>query len=119
MVAGEGNVCLLLTSGSVEGVDLLDLDFVKLLTGLLDHLLVGFLVNDEDKSVAVLDGLDSRLRAQWVLDDRKFVEGVNLIDSSQNGLWASFLSESLWSSECCLSPNFGLSSCMGSLLDSC
>jgi len=60
LITGEGDVGLLLTSGSDEGVNFLNLDAVKLGAGLLDHDLGGSLVNDEDKGVAVLNSLDGR-----------------------------------------------------------
>ena len=118
LVAGEGNVGLLFSSRSVKSVDLLNLDFVKLLTGLLDHLLVGFLVDDKNEGVAVLNGLDSRFRAQWVLDHGESVEGIELFHSFQYSDWVSLLSKSLWSSEGGLSPNFSLNCGMSSLLHS-
>ena len=87
LVAGEGNVSLLLTSWGDEGVNLLDLDAVELGASLLDHDLGGSLVNDENKGVAVLDGLDGRLGAEWVLDHGEFIESNDWLNSFQKNLW--------------------------------
>ena len=58
LVTAECNVGLLLSSWSVKSVDFLNLDFVELLTSLSDHVLVAFLVNNENESVVILNGLD-------------------------------------------------------------
>ena len=87
MITGEGNVGLLLASWSDEGVNLLNLDVVKLSASFLDHDFGGFLVNDEHKGVAVLDGLDSGFRAQWVLDHGEFIESNDWLNSFQKDLW--------------------------------
>ena len=87
LVAGEGDVSLLLTSWGDEGVNLLDLDAVELGASLLDHDLGGSLVNDENKSVAVLDGLDGGFRAEWVLDHGEFIESNHWLNSLQKDLW--------------------------------
>ena len=87
LITGEGDVGLLLTSGGNEGVNFLDLDAVKLGAGLLDHDLGRSLVDDEHKSVAVLDGLDGRFGGKWVLDHGEFVESNDWLDSFQKDLW--------------------------------
>ena len=87
LVRGEGDVGLLLTSWGDEGVNLLDLDAVELGAGLLDHDLGGSLVNDENKGVAVLDGLDGRLGAEWVLDHGEFIESNHWLNGLQKNLW--------------------------------
>ena len=91
LVAGEGNVGLLLASGGVEGVDLLDLELVQRLASLLDHFLVGSFVHNEYKSVVVLNGLDGGLTAQGVLDHSELVEGVVSLDSLEENLGGSLL----------------------------
>ena len=58
LIAAEGNIGLLLSSWSVKSVDFLNLDFVELLASLSDHFLVALLVNDENESVVILNGLD-------------------------------------------------------------
>ena len=73
MILGEGDVCFLVSSWSVESVNLLNLEFVKLLAGHLNHLFVSSFADDEDKSVVVLDGLDSRLTGEWVVNDAEVV----------------------------------------------
>ena len=118
MVAGEGNVSLLLTSWGDEGVNLLDLDAVELGASLLDHDLGGSLVNDENKGVAVLDGLDGRLGAEWVLDHGELVEGVQSLHSLDNDLWSSLLVVNFWSSKCGVSPDLGFLSGMSTFLHS-
>ena len=87
LVAGEGDVSLLLTSWGDEGVNLLDLDAVELGASLLDHDLGGSLVNDENKSVAIFDGLDGGFRAEWVLDHGEFIESNDWLNSFQKDLW--------------------------------
>ena len=118
LIAGESDVGLLLTSWGDQGVHFPNLDVVKLGASLLDHNLGGFLVNDENKSVAVLDGLDSRLGAQWVLQNGEFIESNHWLHSSQGNLWASLLSEGSWSLEGGFVPNLGLFGGMSTLLHS-
>ena len=117
MVAGEGNVGLLFSSGSVEGVDLSNLELVELLAGLLDHFLVGSFVHDEYKSVVVLNGLDCRFAAQGVLDDSELVESVVGLHRSQQDLWSSLLHTSFGQSEGGSRPDLGFSGGVSALLD--
>ena len=116
LVAGEGDVSLLLTSWGDEGVNLLDLDAVELGASLLDHDLGGSLVNDENKSVAVLDGLDGGFRAEWVLDHGEFIESNDWLNSFQKNLWYSLLGVSSWSFEGSFVPNLGFLGGVSSLL---
>ena len=118
MVTGESNVSLLLASWGVEGVDLLNLELVKLLAGLLDHSFVGLFVHNEYKSVVVLNGLDGRLAAEWVLDHSELIESVVSLDGSEENLWASLLGLADWSSERHLGPDLGLLSGMSTFLHS-
>ena len=117
LVASKGNVSLLLTSGGVEGVDLSNLELVERLASLLDHFLVGSFVHDEYKSVVVLNGLDGRFAAKWVLDDSELVEGVVSSYSSQKDLGSSLLNRSLGLFECGSRPNLGFSGGVSALLD--
>ena len=105
MVLGESNVGLLLSSWSVEGVNLLNLELVESSACFLDHFLVGSFVHDKYKSVVVFDGLDGGLTTEWVLDSAQFVESVLLRDSSQCDLWCSVLMLNRWSSESGVSPD--------------
>ena len=59
-----------------EGVDLLGIDVVHLLDGLLDLHLASPLVDDEDEGVVLLDLLHGGLGGEWVLKDRIPVEPV-------------------------------------------
>ena len=118
MVAGEGNVSLLLSSWGVEGVDLSDLDFVECLASLLDHFLASSLVHDEYKSVVVLNCLDGGLTAQWVLDNSELVEGVVNLDGLDHDLWDSLLDSGLWSMESRGSPDLCFLSGMSTFLHS-
>ena len=79
--------------------------------------LVGLLLHDEDEGVVVLDGLDGRLSAQRMVNDVEAIVGL-LLDSSQDVLGRSFLSQSFWSSECNLGPDLAFTSLVRSLLDS-
>ena len=105
MILGEANVCLLLSSWSVKGVNLLNLEFVEGHASFLDHFLVSSFVNDKYKSVIVLNSLDSRLTGEWVLDGGQSIEGVVEVDSLQEDLWCSLLMLNLWSSESGVSPD--------------
>ena len=117
MVLGEGNVSLLLASWSVQGVNLLNLEFVKLLAGHLNHLFVSSFVHNENKSVVVFDGLDSRLTAQWVVDDAEVVVHFFTLHSSQQNLWSSLLVSHIGSSESHSAPDLSFFSGVGSLLN--
>ena len=118
LVLGEGDVSLLFTSWSVESVNLLNLEFVKLLAGHLNHLFVSSFVNNEDKSVVVLNSLDSRLTGQWVMDDAVAVVSFWLSGTSEQDLWNSLLDLRNWSSESGGGPDSGFLSGMASLLHS-
>ena len=118
LVAGESDVGLLLTSWSDEGVNLLNLDVVKLGASSLDHQLGGSLVDDEHKGVAVLDSLDCGLGAQWVLNDGVFIESNHWLNRSLQHLWGSLLSKSCWSFEGAFEPNLSFFGGMSSLLHS-
>ena len=116
LVRCKSNICLLFTLWSDKCVNLLDLDVVELLARNLDHSLVGFLVNDENESVVVFNGLDGRFTAQWVFDDGKLVEGVIFLHSSQDILRISLLCLTLWSSEGSLVPNLSFFGGMSTFL---
>ena len=87
LVLRESNVGLLLTLWSNQSVNFLDLNLIKFSTSFLDHFLIGFLVNDENKSVAVFDGLDGGLTRQWVLDNSILIESNDWLNSFQDVLW--------------------------------
>lgn len=69
MVGGESDESLLLTVGSDEGVDRGNLDLVELLDSISDLVLVGLLVDNEDKGVGVLDLLHGSLSVKGRDDD--------------------------------------------------
>ena len=102
--------------GSDESVHLLNFDSVEGLNGFLDLGLVGLLLHDEDEGVVVLDGLDGRLSAQWMVDNIEAIVG-NLLDSSQDVLRASLLSQGLWSSERGLGPDLAFTGEVRSCFD--
>lgn len=114
LITSQLNVGLLLSLGGDQSVDLLDLDSVQGLDGLLDLLLVGLLLHDENKSVVVLDGLDGGLSAEWVVDHIESV-GADLLDTSEWVLWHSLLHQGLWSLEGGLGPDLGLAGLMHAL----
>lgn len=88
-VGRQPDVGLLLAIGADEGVDLAGLDVVQLGDGLLDLVLVGADVDDEDQGVVVLDLLERRLGRQRVLDDAESIQARLLEDAVvQNGEWA-------------------------------
>lgn len=75
MFLGQDNVRLLISGGSDESVNSLDLDGVHLLGRLSDGVFVSLPVNDEHKGVVVFDGLDSALSAEGVANDGVLVPG--------------------------------------------
>ena len=79
LVGSKSNVGLLLTIRSHEGVDTADSDLVEFFTSLLDGSLLGSTVADEDEGVVVLNGLDSRLGGERVLDDGVGVEDIVVV----------------------------------------
>ena len=115
LVLGEGDVGLLLSSWSVEGVNLLDLELVQLLARLLDHSLVGSFVNDKYKSVVVFNGLDCGLTGEWVLDNCELVEGVQVLHGLHSDLGHSLLHLCRGSSELHSGPDLCSSGGVGSL----
>ena len=118
LIAAEGNISLLLSSWCVKSVDFLNLDFVELLASLSDHFLVALLVNDENESVVILNGLDGGFTGKWVLDNSESVKSVVGFDGSEEDLGRSLLNGSLWSSEGDLVPDFSLLSSVSTLLNS-
>ena len=117
LVLRESNVGLLLTLWSNQSVNFLDLNLIKFSTSFLDHFLIGFLVNDENKSVAVFDGLDGGLTRQWVLDNSILIESNDWLNSFQDVLWRSLLLEASWSLEGGSVPNLGFFGGMSTLLN--
>ena len=75
-------------------------------------------MNDENKSVVVLNGLDGGFTGKWVLDNSESVESVVGFDGSEEDLGRSLLNGSLWSSEGDLVPDFSLLSSVSTLLNS-
>lgn len=74
VIRGESDKSLLGTVGSDEGVDLGNLNIVKLLDGRLDLVLVGLNVNGNNEGVVLLNLFDGDLRVDVVLDDLELVE---------------------------------------------
>ena len=105
LIRAEGNVCFLLSSWCVKSVDFLNLDFVELLASLSDHFLVALLVNDENESVVILNGLDGGFTGKWVLNNSESVKGVVCSDGSEEDLGVSLLDLNLRSSEGNLVPD--------------
>ena len=83
----------------------------------LDHFLIGFLLDDENKSVAVFDGLDGGLTGQWVLNNSILIESNHWLNSFQDVLWRSLLLEASWSLEGGSVPNLGFFGGMSTLLN--
>ena len=93
------DVGLLLAVGPDQGVDLLGVDVVHLLDGLLDLHLASPLVDDEDEGVVLLDLLHGGLGGEWVLKDRIPVEPVWAGAVLAWVLALTRLGESLWKVE--------------------
>ena len=80
LILGKSDVSLLLSIGSVEGVDASDLDVVDLLESISDLGLSGLMINDEDHSILVFDLFHGLFGVYGVSDD-----GV-LVESKLNGV---------------------------------
>lgn len=72
---------LLVASGTHERVDRRGLDVVKLLHGLLDLVLVGTDIGNEDEGLVVLNLLHGRLGREGVLDNGKLIKDALGLDS--------------------------------------
>ena len=112
------NVSLLEAGWRVESVHLLHLDSVELATGLLDGWLGGALVNDEDESVVVFNGLDNALGSKWVLDKCVLVESVLVHSGACENLWFAIKSLGFWESKGNFAPYLCFFLGMSSLLHS-
>jgi hypothetical protein len=80
VVPRQLDVCLLLSIGPDQGVDLGNVDLVQLLDGRLDVVLVGLSVYQEDQSVAVLNLLHRCFSGQRILNYIESVHPANKID---------------------------------------
>merc|ERR1711908_255922 len=82
-VSNKLDVGLLVTLRSDEGVDLLHLDLVEVLNGILDSFLVGGLLAEEDDGV-LLDNVHTghRLGGNRLLNHIKEIGGILLRDGS-------------------------------------
>jgi hypothetical protein len=120
LVSVEGNVSLLVSGGSHEGVNTGDLDVVELFASLLDGGFLGSTVTDEDEGVeTIFAHLDGGLGGQRVLDDGVGVEDVFVVLntlSEGNGLLGLSLGDG--SSEGSVGPDLSLEVGVASLLDS-
>jgi len=76
VVRSQAHVCLLVSGGTHQGVNLGDVDVVQLLDSALDLMLVGLDVTDEDQGVVILNLLHSWLSGKGVLND---VVSVHLV----------------------------------------
>ena len=118
IVTDESAVGLLLASGGDKSVDLLNLDPVELLDGVLDGGLVGGLLNEEDDGVLLRDvHILSSLGVNGLLDDIEKVRNVFFRDGSERILGASLLSLSNRSLESGGLPDLSLLGLMASLLN--
>jgi hypothetical protein len=69
LIGRNSDISLLLTVGSDQSVDVVSVNFVHLLDGILDLFLVGSGVNEENQSVAVLHLLHSSFGGDGVLNN--------------------------------------------------
>ena len=115
VLLGEHNVGLLVAVGADEGVHLAHLDAVHVLDGSADHGLRGSLVNEEHEGVVVLNGLDSGLRGEGVVDHGVLVHKGLLLDGVLDGDGLADGRQSLGKSEGGVSPDLGLGSSVGTL----
>ena len=74
VIGGETDESLLLSVGTDEGVNLDGLDVVHLLNGILDLVLVGVDVDDEDEGVVGLNLGHGSLSGQGVVEDGELVQ---------------------------------------------
>jgi hypothetical protein len=82
-----------------EGVNLLGLDGVQLLDGILDLVLVGVNINDEDEGVVLLNALHGGLSGQRELEDGELVKTGLVGDGLTNVLGLAGKSEGLGATE--------------------
>jgi hypothetical protein len=82
VVPRQLDVCLLLSIGPDQGVDLGNVDLVQLLDGRLDVVLVGLSVYQEDQSVAVLNLLHRCFSGQRILNYIESVHPANNLNLS-------------------------------------
>jgi len=76
LILSKDNVSLLEAVGSVESVYSADLDLVELLACISDLVLVCLVVNNEHKSVVILNGLDCAFRTERILNNAVLVPGA-------------------------------------------
>lgn len=105
VVSSQSNKSLLGTVGSDQGVNLEDLNVKQLLNSLLDLVLVGLDVNSENKSVRVLNLLDSRLRVEMADNNLVLVESRVVSDSLSGVTGVSSKLQGLGESEAGRSSN--------------
>lgn len=74
MIRGEADESLLLTIGTDEGVNLDGLDVVHLLNGILDLVLVGVDVDDEDEGVVGLNLGHGSLGGERIAEDGVLIQ---------------------------------------------
>jgi len=123
VIGCKTNVSLLQTIGSNESVDSGSFNIIHALDGILDLMLVGLDVNDEDQSVVVLNLLHGALSCKRILQDGMLVELVHSWDRSARVLGSSVKLEGLGATEVNvgtdLTSALGVCSLCHGLLDLC
>ena len=108
MFLGEDDISFLISSGTDEGVNSLNLDSVKFLAGLADHVLAGTTVYNEHEGVVIFNGFDGAFGAQRVFDHGVLVPGALLDNALFPGNGGAGKSEGLGLTEGDFVPLFSL-----------
>lgn len=98
-VLGQLDKSLLLSIGSNQRINLLNLDIVKLGNSILDLILVGTNVTDEDKCVVSLDLLHGSFGGKWCSHNGEFVHLVDFVDGFAGILGGTGELQGLWQME--------------------
>lgn len=94
-VGSQSDIGLLLTIGSDESVDLLNLDIIQSLHSFLDLSLVGSDINQEGEGVGLFDFLHGRFSSKRRLDNCVLIELVPAGSRFSGILWGSLQTKSL------------------------
>jgi hypothetical protein len=92
----QTNISLLGSIRTDQSVDLGNINIIKTLDSILDLCLVGANICNKDKSIIVLNLLQSTFGSEWVLDDSVLIKKSEFGNSLSWVLWSTSKLESLW-----------------------
>lgn len=99
VVRGQSNVSFLGTVWTNQSVNGLSFDFVQVLDGFLDLVLVRFNVDLENQSVVIFNFLQSGFRSNWSNNNFVRVQSVVMWNRLGSVFWRSRQFQGLWQSE--------------------